>query len=55
MTKEEQDLQDAYGLAQRKARQCQCERERQHKYRDKVRIQKVADGWTPNQKRVSML
>jgi hypothetical protein len=54
-TKEEQDLQDAYGLARRKARQRQCERERQSKHRDKVRIQKVADGWIPNQKRVSML
>jgi hypothetical protein len=35
--KEEQDL---YGLARRKARQRQCERERQKKHRDKVRIQK---------------
>jgi hypothetical protein len=55
VTKEEQDLQDAHGLARRKARQRQCDRERQSKHRDKVRIQKVADGWIPNQKRVSML
>jgi hypothetical protein len=55
VTKEGQDLQDAHGLARRKARQRQCDRERQSKHRDKVRIQKVADGWIPNQNRVSML
>ena len=53
--KEEQDLQDAYRLAQHKARQHQHEWECQRKHCDKVCIQKVVDGWTPNKTCVSVL
>jgi hypothetical protein len=53
--KEQQEFCEAHEAQRRKARQRQCERERQSKHRKIVRNQKIADGWQPHQKRVSLL
>jgi hypothetical protein len=51
--KEQQDFHDALSLTRRNTSQWQVDREHQTKHRDKIRAQKIADGWQPYQKRVS--
>jgi hypothetical protein len=53
--KELQEFRDTYEAERRKAQRRQFDRERQSKHRDIVRTQKIADGWQPHQKRVSLL
>jgi hypothetical protein len=52
--REEQEFNDAHALTLRQARRHQGDRERQHKHRQASRERKIAAGWLPNQKRVSL-
>ena len=53
--KEQLEFREAHEAQRRKARQRQCDRERQSRHREIVRNQKITDGWQPHQKRVSLL
>jgi hypothetical protein len=53
--KEQQEFHEAHEAQRCKARQHQCDREWPSKHREMVHTQKIADGWQPHQKHVSLL
>jgi hypothetical protein len=54
-TKERQDSRDAHALMLHQAKKCRENHECQQKHRGGVRAQKIADGWQPGQKCISLL
>ena len=54
-TREKRELEEERMKAMREDRRRVDDRERQQRHRDKVQERRVANGWKPNQKRVSLL